>query len=315
MTCIFTATIFFQYEIKFLVEKILAEYMKLKDSELILNPDGSIYHLNLHPEQIAPIIITVGDQDRVARVSRYFDRIEHRVRKREFSTHTGWLGKHRLTVLSTGIGADNVDIAINELDALANIDLSTRQIRDQPTALTLIRIGTTGGLQAEIPLDSFVASTVGIGLDGLLHFYQAPSMQNHPLIDELRRHFAGQWDFPLSPYYAESDAALIGRFSNGFYQGYTATNPGFYGPQGRQLRAPVQLPQYLDLLQKFNYQGNQILNLEMETAALLGLSKLLGHRAVSLSAVIANRPRQKFSANASKTVQNLIELALEKITA
>lgn len=280
---------------------------------MILNQDGSIYHLNLQPEQIAPIIITVGDQDRVAMVSRYFDRIEHQVRKREFITHTGWLGKTRLSVLSTGIGPDNIDIVMNELDALVNIDLHSREIRPKHTALTIIRLGTAGGLQAEVPVDHFVASTGGIGLDGLLQFYKAPDQQQHPVIQALRTHFSGRWNFPVAPYFAEADPGLLQTFSSGFYPGFTATNPGFYGPQGRQLRAPVQIPEYLDVLQQFSFNETPILNLEMETAALFGLSKLLGHRAISLSAIIANRPLKKFSANPRLAIQKLIEQVLETI--
>ncbi len=288
---------------------------KIQESELIRNADGSIYHLNLQPEQVAPIIITVGDQDRVERVSRYFDRVEHRVQKREFVTHTGWLGNTRLSVLSTGIGPDNIDIVFNELDALFNIDLDQRQVKAQTTSLTIIRIGTAGGLQAEVPADSFVASTGGIGLDGLLQFYQAPEQQEHALVQALRAHFGPRWSFPLAPYYAEADAGLAQVFSDGFYQGLTATNPGFYGPQGRQLRAPVRLPEYLDWLHTFEFEGRRVLNLEMETAAMFGLARLLGHRAISLSAIIANRPLGKFSAAPGQTVQRLIERTLEKISA
>jgi len=235
------------------------------------------------------------------------------VRKREFITHTGWLGKTRLSALSTGIGPDNIDIVLNELDALFNIDLHTRQIKQAHTPLTIIRLGTAGALQAEVPVDNFVASTGGIGLDGLLQFYKAPEQQQHPVVEALRNHFAGHWNFPIAPYFAEADAALVNTFSDGFNQGFTATNPGFYGPQGRQLRAPVQIPGYLDLLQQFTYDNQQILNLEMETAALFGLSKLLGHKAISLSAIIANRPLKKFSSNPRAAIQNLIERTLEKI--
>ncbi len=286
----------------------------MKNSELILNRDGSIYHLSLHPEQVAPLIITVGDPERVQKVSRHFDRVEHRVRKREFVTHTGWLGKTHLSVISTGIGTDNVDIVLNELDALFNIDLKTRQIKAKPTSLTFIRIGTTGSLQPEIPVDSFVASWGAIGMDGLLQFYQAASQQNHPVLSALREHMTDAWDFPVSPYFAEGDAGLLRHFSQDFYHGITATNSGFYGPQGRQLRAPVRLPEYLDLLQTFEFQGKRIVNLEMETAGIYGLAKLLGHRAVSLSAVLANRPGGTFSQNPDKPVRRLIEIVLEKIS-
>lgn len=285
----------------------------MKPSELILNRDGSVYHLHLRPEQIAPLIITVGDPERVPKVSRYFDKVEHRVRKREFVTHTGWLGKTKLSVISTGIGPDNVDIVMNELDALFNIDLSTRQIKPRLTQLTFIRLGTAGCLQREIPVDALVASSGAIGMDGLMQYYDAPKQQQHPLLSALRLHCQGKWDFPLAPYYVDGDPGLMKLFTEGFHQGITATNPGFYGPQGRQLRAHVRQPQYLDILQAFDFQGNRIINLEMETAAIYGLSQLLGHRAISLSAILANRAEGKFSSNPERSVKRLLETALDKI--
>lgn len=288
--------------------------MNIKESELILNPDGSIYHLHLRPEQVAPLIITVGDQNRVALVSRYFDKIEHQVQKREFFTHTGWLGSTRLSVISTGIGPDNIDIVVNELDALFNIDLHTRQVKEQHTPLTIVRFGTAGSLQADVPVDSFVASSAGIGMDGLLQFYDAPDQHNHPAVAALRRHFAGSWDFPLAPYVADADPALLDRFADGFHHGFTATNPGFYGPQGRQLRAPVRFPAYLDHMQAFVFEGQRIVNLEMETAALYGLSRLLGHRALSISGILANRPLGQFSADPARLETRMIEASLEKLT-
>lgn len=286
----------------------------MKPSELILNRDGSIYHLHLQPEQVAPLIITVGDPERVARVSRYFDRVECRVRKREFVTHTGWLGKTRLSVISTGIGPDNVDIVFNELDALFNIDLATRRVKPQHTPLTFIRLGTAGSLQLEVAVDSLVASTSAIGMDGLMQFYDAPEQQQHPLLAALRSHCKGEWDFPLAPYCSEGDPGLLRHFSESFHLGITATNPGFYGPQGRQLRAPLRQPLYLDLLQTFQYREKRIVNLEMETAAIYGLSQLLGHRAVSLSAILANRAAGQFSSNPARSVRRLLEIALEKIS-
>lgn len=285
----------------------------MQASELILNQNGTIYHLELHPEQVAPLIITVGDQDRVARVSRYFDRVEHRVRKREFVTHTGWIGQQRLSVISTGIGPDNVDIVLNELDALFNIDLENRRVKPKLTPLTIIRLGTAGCLQADIPLDAFVASSGAIGMDGLLQFYQAAAQQNHPILAALREHTGEDWEFPVSPYFASGDAGLLQHFSSDFHQGITMTNPGFYGPQGRQLRAPVRQPRYLDLLQSFEFENQKILNLEMETSAIYGLSQLLGHRAISLSVILANRSLGTFSTNPAKSVRRLLETALEKI--
>lgn len=287
----------------------------MQDSELILNRNGSIYHLGLLPEQVAPLIITVGDPGRVAKVSRYFDRVEFRVAKREFVTHTGWLGKQRISVMSTGIGPDNVDILINEVDALFNIDLNERKAKRTITPLTIIRLGTAGCLRAEVPVDAFVASTGAIGMDGLLQFYQAAAQQNHPLLAALREHTGEDWEFPLSPYFVDGDEGLLNTFSQGFYTGITMTNPGFYGPQGRRLRAPVRQPRYLDLLQSFEFQGRKIVNLEMETAAIYGLSQLLGHRAVSLSVILANRAQGKFSVNPAKSVRLLLETALGKIAA
>lgn len=283
-------------------------------SELILNADGSIYHLALHPEQVAPIIITVGDPDRVAKISSRFDRVEHRVHKREFVTHTGWLGSQRISVISTGIGTDNVDIVMNELDALVNIDLRRSQPVDKPSSLTFIRIGTTGGLQAELPAESWVASSGAFGLDGLLQFYRAPDMQQHPAVLALRQHCAGRWHFPVGPYFAEGDAALLRAFSADFYQGLTLTNSGFYGPQGRRLRADVAMGDYLDMYVDFDFQGNRVLNLEMETSALYGLGRLLGHRAVSLSVILANRALGTFSQNPGRAVERLIEHTLQKIS-
>lgn len=286
----------------------------LEASELVLNPDGSVYHLALRPEQLGDLVIVVGDQGRVDKVSRHFERIEHRVQNREFIAHTGVLHGTHITALSTGIGTDNIDIVLNELDALFNIDLAERQVKAALTSLTIVRIGTTGGLQAEVPVDSWVASSGAFGMDGLLHFYDAPAMQQHPAVGALRQHCAGQWGFPVSPYFAEGDGGLLGVFGEKFQQGFTATNSGFYGPQGRRLRAAVAQPAYLDILQDFEFQGNKILNLEMETAAIYGLSNLLGHRAVSLSAVLANRAAGTFSRQAEKTVRLLIEHTLEKIS-
>jgi uridine phosphorylase len=282
-------------------------------AELILNSNGSIYHLGLHPEQVAPLIITVGDPARVGRISRYFDRIEHRVRRREFVTHTGWLGRHRLSVISTGIGTDNIDIVLNELDALFSFTLKSRTLAATPTILRIIRLGTTGGLQADIPVDTFVASAGAFGMDGLMQFYDAPAQHRAPQLTALRQHTAGQWDFPVAPYYAPADRALLQTVTDTCQVGYTATNSGFYGPQGRQLRAPVRFAGYLDLLQSYQYDEQRIINLEMETAGIYGLSALLGHQALSLSVVLANRPRGEFSRQPERAVRRLIQMALEKV--
>jgi uridine phosphorylase len=287
--------------------------MKLRNSELILNPDGSIYHLHLRPEQVAPLIFLVGDQDRVPKVSRYFDAVEFKVRKREFVTHTGRIGNTRVSVMSTGIGTDNIDIVLNEVDALFNIDLETRQVRPKHTAVRFIRLGTAGSLHPEVPVDSIVVSSAGLGLDGLLHFYNAAGLTAHPAIEALRAHVGPAWDFPVRPYFSEADPALIRQLGGLGPNGITASNAGFYGPQGRQLRAPVALPQYLDLLQGFHYNGMPLINLEMETSAIYGLSSLLGHQALSLSAILANRPTGAFSKDPARAVKRLIEAALGKI--
>lgn len=287
--------------------------MTFKNSELILNPDGSVYHLHLRPEQAAPLIFLVGDQDRVPKVSRYFDAVEFKVRKREFVTHTGRIGNTRLSVVSTGIGTDNIDIVLNELDALFNIDLETRQLKAQLTTLQLIRLGTAGCLQPEVPVDSIVASSAGLGLDGLLNFYRAPELTQHPAIAGLRAHFGAAWDFPVRPYFAEASTDLLRRWAGIGPNGITASNAGFYGPQGRQLRAPAALPTYLDLLQTFSWNGVPAMNLEMETSAIFGLSKVLGHQALSLSAILANRPAGTFSKDPDKAVKKLIENALSRL--
>lgn len=294
--------------------------MNLAESELILNADGSIYHLALQPEQVAPLIITVGDPERVRQVSRYFDVVEHRVRRREFATHTGRLGDKRITVISTGIGPDNVDIVLNELDALVNIDFRSRLPKPRPTALTLIRLGTAGTPQPEIPVDSMVCAAGAFGLDGVLQFYQAPALQQHEVLDALRQHGAAHgWAFPVAPYFAAADPGLLSGFIDFqvpvFRQvGFTATNSGFYAPQGRQLRAAARLPGYLSMLQQFGFQGKKILNLEMETAAIYGFAHLLGHRALSISAILANRATGQFSRQPGRTVRKLLELVLEKLS-
>lgn len=286
----------------------------LLESELILNPDGSIYHLHLRPEQLAPVVFTVGDPERVGQVSRHFDRIECKIRKREFVTHTGWLGGQRLSVISTGIGPDNIDIVLNELDALVNFDLKTRLLHDTPGQLTIIRLGTSGSIRLEIPVDSLVVSAGAFGLDGVLHFYDAPVLWQNDWVAALEKHAAALGhDFPARPYFAAADADLLRRFLGDFQPGITATNIGFYAPQARQLRAPARCPGYLSFLQNFDFQGHRITNLEMETAAILGFARLLGHRAVSLNAILANRADGTFSRNPARTVRRMIERALEKI--
>ncbi|WP_315050504.1 nucleoside phosphorylase [Capnocytophaga leadbetteri] len=286
----------------------------IKESELILNPDGSIYHLNLRPEQVADTIILVGDPNRVPRVSAYFDTIEFSTQKREFCTHTGTYKGKRLTVLSTGIGPDNIDIVINELDALFNIDLHTRKPKEQLTSLNIVRFGTSGSLQADIPVDSFVLSSHGLGMDNMLHAYKdAPNVREIAMEEAFMAHT--QWNTDKGrPYIVGCGETLKQRLlTDKVFEGITGTAPGFYGPQGRMLRLPVQDPTLNDKLHSFNYKGYRMTNLEMETSAIYGLSKLLGHQAVSLNAIIANRAAGTFTKDTKKVVENLIVYGLEQL--
>lgn len=285
----------------------------LGSSELILNPDGSIYHLNLLPEDIATTIITVGDQNRVAEVSKYFDSIEVKKSKREFVTHTGLYKGSRITAISTGIGTDNIDITFNELDALANIDFQTRQIKAEKTRLNFIRVGTSGSIQADIPVDSFLMSTHGIGFDGLLHFYTSGQVRNLSLEEKLQSYLG--WNrYNIHPYVVDADQDLMEIFaSNRIRYGATGTNSGFYGPQGRSLRLQTQIPDFNEKLAGFAFENQRITNLEMETAAMYGLSKMLGHRAISLNVILANRATLEFSKQGHQSIDALIQYTLEKI--
>ena len=287
--------------------------MSIKASELILNPDGSVYHLNLKPGNVAKTIILVGDQDRVEKVSAHFDTIEFKTQKREFKTNTGTYKGKRISVISTGIGPDNIDIVINELDALFNIDLITRQPKTQITSLNFIRIGTSGSLQKDIPVDAFVLSSHGLDLNGMLHFYQI----NPVSIPEIEEAFIEQTNWyahKARPIIIKNSEILQKKLDSGtVFKGMTATAGGFYGPQGRVLRLPVQDPNLNHIMDTFNFNGLRITNLEMETSAIYGLSKLLGHHAVSLNAIIANRANGTFSKNPGDAVKKLIVYTLNKI--
>ncbi len=278
-------------------------------SELILTPEGRIYHLNLAPEDIATNIITVGDPERVHAVSKHFDTIEVKVQKREFVTHTGTIGGKRLSVVSTGIGTDNIDIVFNELDALANIDFSTRLPKKEHTVLNFIRIGTTGGLQADIPVDSFLASAYGVGLGGLLHFYPLAYNENE---QALTQQFPNL-DNKVFPYVAQASEDLLNLLADDITRGITITCPGFYGPQFRSLRIQAAMSDLFDELKDFSYQNLRITNFEMETAGIYGMARLLGHRALSLNAILANRSQKQFSADPKAIVNRLIERTLARI--
>lgn len=285
-------------------------FMKqIAESELIINSRGAVYHLDLRPEELATTIITVGDPGRVAEVSRHFDTIEVKRQHREFITHTGTIGRKRISVVSTGIGPDNIDIVFNELDALANIDFNTRTIKPTPVSLTLVRMGTSGALQADIPVDSFVASTHGIGIDNLLNFYRQENNE-----EELQILGAFNTHTQLAknaPYIASGGHAIRKYFVNGYHQGITVTCPGFYGPQGRVLRLGLLHPNLIDLLTEFRFGNHRITNFEMETSAIYGLGKLLGHQCLSLNAIVANRVQQTFSKDGAAAVAKLIVTSLD----
>lgn len=285
---------------------------QIPDSELIINPNGSIFHLHLLPEQIADTILLVGDPGRVKQVSEKFDSIECKVENREFVTHTGTFKGKRISVLSTGIGTDNIDIVINELDALVNIDLAKRVEKESKRKLNLIRIGTSGALQEDIPVDSFVISAFGLGMDGLLNFY----MHHWPETEGLKSDFLKQTHWPSTfntPYLVKGSDDLRKKIGEGMHTGITATACGFYGPQGRILRLNLHMPDLNEKLTNFKSDGWRITNFEMETSALFGLSSLLGHHATTVCAIIANRIRKEYSKNYKIAVNNLIETVLERI--
>ena len=287
---------------------------RIADSELIITNRGAIYHLDLRPEELATTIILVGDPDRVKKVSVHFDKIEYKLQHREFITHTGYIGNKRLSVTSTGIGPDNIDIALNELDALANIDFETREIKKEFTPLNLVRFGTSGSLQADIPVDSFVASTHGLGLDNLLNYYAYTKTAEE---NELTDAFVAQTGLDTSitlPYISKGSETLLNKFPSTFHKGITVTCPGFYGPQGRVLRLGLRSPGLINKLTHFQFNNHRITNFEMETSAIFGLGKLMGHQCMSVNAIVANRVVQEFSKDGNAAVEKLIIAGLEVLT-
>lgn len=287
---------------------------RIAESELIINNRGAIYHLDCIPTEIATNIITVGDPDRVKEVSKHFDKIECKNQHREFVTHTGYIGNKRISCISTGIGTDNIDIVLNELDALVNIDFTTRQIKEQLTHLNIIRIGTSGSLQKNIPVDSFVTSSHGLGIDNLLNFYL---LQNNNEEEQLVQQFITQTQLHnkfAHPYISSASGFLLKHFVTGFHQGITVTCPGFYGPQGRVLRMGLANAALIDNLTTFSFGNHRISNFEMETAGIYGLGKILGHHCLSLNAIVANRITKEFSKDANAAVENLIKKSLQILT-
>ena len=283
-------------------------------SQLVFNNEGAIYHLNLFPEMLADNIILVGDPDRVAMVSSYFDTIEYKRQNRELVTHTGTYKGKRITALSTGMGTDNIDIVINELDAVANIDFKTRTPKTEHRTLNMVRLGTCGALQPEIGVeDSYVASRYAIGLDGLAYFYK----EHNEVIDkDMTDAFIRDMHYPTDlpkPYIVESSKELFDRLAKGYNQGITATSPGFYGPQGRSLRLELTYPQINPDIEKFNYKGWKVCNFEMESSALFSLGKMLGHNCLTICVAIANRVTEKFTSDYHPYVEKLIKTTLERL--
>ncbi len=283
---------------------------RIEESELIINQRGAIYHLDMLPGDVADTVIFVGDPGRVKQVSKHFDHIEAQGEHREFISHTGRIGSKRITVISTGIGPDNIDIVLNELDALVNIDFETRKIKSELKQLNIIRLGTSGSLQKDIPVNSFVASSHGLGIDNLLNFYTHTSNdEEQQIIQQFVNHT--QIDASISqPYITSASSAIMKHFVDGFHHGITVTCPGFFGPQGRVLRLPLTNPNLIDRLPEFSFGQHRITNFEMETSAIYGLGRLLGHNCLSLNAIVANRVQKEFSKDGHLAVMNLIEKAL-----
>ncbi|NIG55294.1 nucleoside phosphorylase [Chitinophaga sp. Cy-1792] len=288
---------------------------RIAESELIINSRGAVYHLDVRPEELAHTIITVGDPDRVGAVSQHFDKIEGKYQHREFVTHTGYIGNKRLSVVSTGIGTDNIDIVFNELDALVNIDFNTRLVKKDITSLQIIRLGTSGALQEGIPVDSFVVSSFGLGLDNLMPYYLFEnSTEEKQLLEAFRGQVALHPGSASPTIFAAADS-LAKHFTDGFYSGITVTCPGFYAPQGRVLRGTLSNPNLIDNLTQFSYNHHRISNFEMETSGIYGMGRVLGHQCLSVSAIVANRIRQEFSKDGGAAVAALIKKGLEIIAA
>jgi uridine phosphorylase len=283
------------------------------ESELILTERGSIYHIDLKREEMANTIITVGDPDRVKEVSKYFDHIEFKTQHREFVTHTGTIGKKRITVISSGIGPDNIDIVLNELDAVANINFDTRTINEQHTQLTILRMGTSGSLQASVPVDSMVAGAYGIGLDNVLHYYMLEnSTHEQQLLNEFCNHTLLN-NKNIVPYAVQGSQELLAYFDDRYTKGITVTCPGFYAPQGRVVKAELRFPDLIDKLSSFKFEQTCITNFEMETSAIYGLGKIFGHRCLSINTIVANRQTKTFSKNAKESIDKMIKQTLEVI--
>jgi len=285
--------------------------MKITTTDLILNKDGSVYHLNILPEDLADDIITVGDPDRVGEVSKHFDKVELRKGKREFITHTGYIGSKRISVISTGIGTDNIDIVLNELDALVNIDLDRRVYLDKLKSLNIIRIGTSGAIQTDIPIDSILVSEYAVGLDALMAFYTYEASREEKVILRAINNQAPAFK-SFKPYVCAGSKLLIRKIGKDLPRGITVTAPGFYAPQGRELRFTKTIPNFIKQLSGIKKDNWRLTNLEMETSGIYGLANILGHQAISVNVILASRVKYEFSKNPSKTIDKTIKLVLER---
>ena len=283
---------------------------KLLDSELILNKDGSVYHLNLKPQHIADNVLIVGDPSRVYRISKHFDKIDFEMNKREFITHVGHYKGKRITVLSTGMGPDNIEIFFTELDALVNIDLKKKVIKPKKRKLNIIRIGTSGAIQEDIPVGSHVVSEYGLGLDNLMCFYEYKHNDfEQEIVDEIQK----ATKLPFTPYLAKGSETLLDQIGKGMIKGNTITSPGFYAPQGRRIRLDLKFPQLVRDLSCFHHKDFWLTNFEMETSALYAMANMLGHEMLSVNAVVANRIAGTFSKNPYRTIDSLIKKVLDRL--
>jgi uridine phosphorylase len=289
------------------------ELEPIGQSELIITPQGRVYHINLKPDELASTVITVGDPDRVNEVSKYFDEIEFKTQHREFVTHTGRIGKKRISVLSSGIGPDNIDIVMNELDALVNVDFETRRIKNALSSLKIIRFGTSGSLQADIPVDSLVASSHGIGLDNVLHYYKLEQRDTEIALQQTFEEHAGLRNSSIRPYAVEGSSEILSWFGANYHKGITVTCPGFYAPQGRVVRAELQFPHLVDRLSGFRFGEHRITNFEMETSAIFGLGRVFGHQCLAVNTIVANRVNKTFSQDAKTSIEKMISSSLEII--
>ncbi|SEF54008.1 nucleoside phosphorylase [Algoriphagus boritolerans] len=285
------------------------ENQKIPASELIIHPDGSIYHLHLKPENLASLVFTVGDPDRVHLVSKYFDQIDFKMGKREFVTHTGLKNGKKVTCISTGMGTDNIEILMTELDALVNVDLENREIKPEKTSLQIIRMGTSGSMQTDLPVGTLLASEIAIGMDTLMVYY--PELRGD---QSLAKAIQAELGLSFLPYQASASVSLIEKLDQNFVKGVTLTCPGFYAPQGREVRLKPRYDQMIERLSSLRIDGKRLTNFEMETAGYYAMGELLGHQILSLNAIVANRPLKQFDPDADKTVDRLIQKALEIFT-